>query len=197
MTTFFLVRHARHVLGQGILVGRTAGVALDGEGNRQAAALAERFAEKGVTAVQTSPRRRARETAAPIAMRLRLRVEIVSAIDEIEVGAWAGRSFAALEADPLWKLWNTARETVRPPDGEGIAEVQARVLGHIAQMAAVAPAARIVAVSHAEPIRAAALKALGLPPGAFHRIEIGPASITTIVSDGRTLQVVGLNEAVT
>src|SRR3546814_14004586 len=51
------------------------------------------------------------------------------ALNEIDLGLWSGRSFDALAADKDWVLWNTARAHARPPGGEAMIEVQARVAG--------------------------------------------------------------------
>src|SRR3546814_20693526 len=51
------------------------------------------------------------------------------ALNEIDLGLWSGRNFDALAADKDWALWNTARAHARPPGGEAMIEVQARVAG--------------------------------------------------------------------
>ena len=51
-----------------------------------------------------------------------------------------------------------------------------------------------MAVSHAEVIRAALLAALDLDLDAFHRIEVEPASVSTIAVGGHNLSLVGMNE---
>ncbi|HLH88593.1 MAG TPA: histidine phosphatase family protein [Xanthobacteraceae bacterium] len=197
MTTFFLVRHATHALLGRVLVGRTPGVGLDATGRRQAADLAQSLAGQGVTHLQSSPRRRARDTAAPMARALSLPIAIEPALDEIDVGAWSGRSFAALKLDPDWDLWNARRSAARPPGGgETMAELQCRVAGHLAATAARWPHARIVAVTHAEPIRAAILHVRGMALDDFAQIDIAPASITTIAFGATGADVVAINQAV-
>ncbi len=196
MTTFFLVRHATHALLGHVLVGRTPGLGLDAAGRAQAEDLARRLAGEGVTALQSSPRDRARETAAPIARRLGLAVEIEPAIDEIDFGAWGGRAFAALADEPGWDVWNARRSAARPPGGETMAELQHRVVRHLEATAARLPRARIALVSHAETIRAAVLHFRGMALDDFARIEIAPASITTLAFGERGCDVVGINQAV-
>jgi probable phosphoglycerate mutase len=196
VTTFYLARHATHALLGRALVGRTAAISLDDEGRREAGELARRLAGKGITQLQSSPRDRARETAAPIARWLGLAIEIEPAIDEIDFGGWGGRTFADLDNDPGWQVWNTRRSAARPPGGETMGQLQERVVRHLETMAAHQPEQRIVLVSHAETIRAAVLHCLGMALDDFARIEIAPASITTVRLDARGCDVVGLNEAV-
>src|SRR3954464_15210746 len=120
MTTIHLVRHAPHDLMARVLVGRNDAVTLSAEGIRQAQCLAAHFASEKIDRVQSSPQLRARQTAQPLAAVQGLPVEIVSDVDELDVGAWPGRAFADLAADPLWHRWNTERGSCRPPGGESM-----------------------------------------------------------------------------
>jgi broad specificity phosphatase PhoE len=196
MTTFFLVRHAAHRhLGQ-VLVGRMAGVELEQDGHAQADRLAARLKSERVTAVLSSPRERARMTAAPIARRSALPVEIASALDEIEMGDWTGRPFRALDDDLRWQHWNSMRGKARPPGGESMADLQARMLRHLRSLESAHHDGRIVLVSHAEPIRAALLHYLEMSLDDFTAVEIDPASISTITIDDHGSRVISLNETV-
>lgn len=190
MTSFYLVRHAIHDLVDKCLVGRTD-VALNEEGRRQALAAAERLTGCGITAVQSSPRRRARETAQAIGARLGLAVLSVPGMDEIDLGEWTGRSFADLEDDPLWKLWNAARAVAGPPGGETAEAVQRRAVAHLTGTAAATPAGRIVIVSHGEPIRAILLKAHGLSLDEWWRITVEPAAINKVTVEGNRIVATG------
>jgi len=191
-----LVRHAVHDRVGSTLVGRMAEVRLGAEGRAQAERLATRLANEGVVVVQSSPRERALETAAPIAAQLGSEVEIAEGLDEIDFGAWTGRRFAELDGDPAWAAWNAERATAPTPGGETMAEAQARITGHIAALRARLGARAAVLVSHADMIKAAVAHILGLPLGAIHRFEIAPASITTLRLDEGGGTLVRLNEAV-
>jgi broad specificity phosphatase PhoE len=196
VTTIFLVRHALHSLGTGTLAGRIAGVTLTEKGRAQAGRLAQRLEREGVTAVHSSPRERTLETAAPIAERCGVPVETVPALDEVDFGAWSGKSFDELDPDPDWTAWNSRRDSARTPGGETIGDVARRVIGHIEHCRAADPGGRIVLVSHAEPIRTAILHYLGLPFSAYGRLDIDPASISQIVFSGGGARLTGLNERV-
>ncbi len=76
-------------------------------------------------------------------------------------------------------------------------ELQERLLRHVRLLQSADPDGRIVLVSHAEPIRALLLHCLGLPLGEFGRVEIAPASISTLVLEGPQSKVVAVNETVT
>jgi broad specificity phosphatase PhoE len=194
VTTFFLTRHAPHRLVDAVLVGRMPGASLDENGREQARRVAGLLAGRGVTAIQSSPQTRARETAQPIAGQTGLPVEIAEAVDEIDVGDWTGRPFSALQEDPLWQRWNRSRSSARPPQGESMQELQARVMRHLYQISSDRPDARVVVVSHAEVIRAALLHALNLSLDDFWLLEIAPASVSTLVIEGHRAEVARMNE---
>lgn len=190
-TIFHLVRHAAHDRVGTVLVGRLNGVHLSLAGRAQARGLAEHFRREEIAAVLSSPRERAQETAEPVAQALGTTHRVSNALDEVQMGGWQGRSFGDLSENPHWQRWNSARSMVRPPNGETIAEVQARVLAELLHLHATVPGEQLVLVSHAEPIRAMLLHILGVSPDQWSRIEIEPASISTIALDdagGRILR---------
>ncbi|WP_375464098.1 histidine phosphatase family protein [uncultured Methylobacterium sp.] len=175
MSLIHLVRHAAHARVGSVLCGRMPGVSLSEAGRAEAAALAARLRRSGATAVLSSPRERALETAAPIAEALGLPVTVAPELDEIDFGAWTGRSFADLAGDPLWTAWNAERSTARPPGGEGMAAAGARALKLLTRLEGTS-----VAVSHGDVIRAVLLAILGLSLDAYDRLEVAPASLSSL-----------------
>jgi len=171
-------------------------VPLDDVGLRQARALAERFSRENISVVQSSPRQRAIQTAAPIAERRNMPVTIQPAIDEIDCGAWSGRSFEELSQEQSWQQWNCSRATARPPSGESMADVKQRIVAHLDQMQRADPDGRVVLVSHGEMIRVAILHYLELSADAYSQIEVDPASISTLVMTQGAVQVQAVNEVV-
>jgi broad specificity phosphatase PhoE len=187
-TVFHLIRHARHDQVHTVLVGRMPGVGLSEAGRAEAADLAETLAHRPIALLQTSPRRRARETAAIIGERLGLPVQIVRALDELDVGAWSGMSFEALADDPAWQRWNASRSRARPPSGESMEDVLRRLRTHMACLQRQHPGKEIALVSHAEPIRTVVLHRRGWSFDDFARVEIAPASVTTLAGIEAKLQ---------
>jgi broad specificity phosphatase PhoE len=175
----YLVRHACHSLLGRVLCGRAIDVGLNAEGCREAGALADYFADQHVDVLQSSPQRRALETAQAIAARISCEIQITPAFDEHDAGEWAGREFTALARDPRWRAWNERRGATRPPRGESMSELQQRVVDHIEELRA-GEIDNAVIVSHAEPIRAAVMHYRGIALDDFPRVEIEPASITLL-----------------
>lgn len=195
-TTFFLIRHAAHDLVGAALCGRMPGVTLGPRGREQSLRLAERFAGETIASVQSSPLERARETAEPIAARVGRDVQVNEAVTEIEFGAWSGRSFDDLDRDADWALWNAARGVSRPPGGETMLEAQCRIVGAMERLRNAYRDASVVLVSHSDVIKAALLYHLGLSVEAYARLDIEPASISTLAVGTWGARLIRLNEVV-
>ncbi|WP_158046108.1 histidine phosphatase family protein [Skermanella pratensis] len=181
VSTIHLVRHGEHDLSPGLLAGRTPGVPLSGRGIEQARRTAERLAQAGgIAAVYSSPLERTSRTAGIIADRLGLPAEISVALIEIDFGDWTGRPFAELNTREDWRRWNHFRSGTRPPGGETMAEVQARVLGFIEKLVARGPRSSAVLVSHCDVIRAVLAHCLGMPLDLLLRLEVATASVSTV-----------------
>jgi probable phosphoglycerate mutase len=169
-----------------ILPGRAAGLHLSDEGRLQAEAAAKRIAPlPRVAAIYCSPLERARETAAPIARAKRLPIRIDRGLLECDFGEWTGEKLARLSKLPEWEVVQRHPSAFRFPRGESFTELQARITGALARLVAQYPGRVVIAVSHADPIKAAVAHALGMPLDLFQRIVIGTASITAIAY-GRT-----------
>lgn len=191
-TLFHLIRHGAYPLLDHALGGR-ADHALSDLGRAQAHAVADRLGARPIAAVVSSPVRRARETAAPLAARLGLDVEADAAFSEIDFGPWSGRTFADLSGDPAWRAWNVFRGTAAPPGGEGVLQVQARAIAGLTRLAARYPDAEVAIVSHADVIKAVVLHFLGAPTELLRRIEIGPGSVSQVWLGAEDAAVVGVN----
>jgi len=178
----YLVRHGSHALLGRVLCGRIADIGLDATGHRQASALAAHFAGLNIDLVQSSVRRRARETAQPIAERSGRALEIVPALDEHDAGAWSGCTFEALARDARWDIWNKRRGSSRPPGGESMWELQQRIVGHLEALRDGRVGTAVI-VSHAEPIRAAMMHYRGIALDDFHQVDVEPAGISVLELD--------------
>jgi probable phosphoglycerate mutase len=190
-----LIRHAAHGHLGSILSGRLPGIPLSHEGRSQAERLGERLAGMQIDAVHASPVQRAQETAASIAAGRGLPVQVAPALEELDFGDWAGRSFVELAEDPRWDTWNSARESATAPGGESMAEAQARAWDHVARTARASPGRTVAMVTHCDIIRALVARVLGLSLGHIHRFDVDPASVTRLAVGQWGAKVLGLNES--
>ena len=181
-TLVLLVRHGQTPTTGAVLPGRAKGLHLADKGREQAEAVAERiapFAER-VAAVYASPLERTRETAAPIAKALGQRVRIDRGLLEADFGGWTGAELKKLVKLPEWKVVQQRPSTFRFPDGESFAEMQLRICSAIERIVAAHPGKVVVAVSHADPIKAAVAQAMGAHLDQFQRIVVSPCSVTAV-----------------
>lgn len=175
-----LVRHAHTRTAGRILTGRTPGVRLTGEGRSQARRLADALATLQVEAVVSSPLERALETADAIAKARSLRVEAREAWTELDFGEWTNRVISEPDDDPRWREWNSARETARIPGGESMGEARDRVVADAMLLAGRHPGGIVVAVTHAEIVRAMILHAREASLDSWHALDIPPASVSVL-----------------
>ena len=192
--TILLIRHAAHVELGRTLSGRRRDVALSQEGLEQAEIIADLLGVEPISAVYSSPRERAYYTARTIAEQHELKVQIAEGIDEVDFGEWTGLPFDALEGDPLWDQWNTARSIARPPCGESMEEACKRAVAQVQDIAGQHADQLIVMVSHCDIIRGLIAYYLGLPLDNLLRFDIDPASLSRLVVGSWGARVMSMNE---
>lgn len=181
-TMLLLVRHGQTTTTGELLPGRAKGLHLAEKGVAQAERAAERIAGlKNVAAIYASPLERTRETAAPIARALGLKVRSTKGLIECEFGDWTGAALKDLRKLPEWKAVQGSPSTFRFPGGESFGEMQARIWNEVQRLATVHSGSTVVAVSHADPIKAAVAMASGIHLDLFQRIVISPCSVTPIL----------------
>jgi probable phosphomutase (TIGR03848 family) len=182
-TVVFLVRHGQTPTTGKVLPGQAPGLHLSDKGRAQAERAAERLGAlvPAPTAIYASPIERARETAAPIARALGLRVRTNRGLLDCEVGEWEGKSLRVLARKREWRTVQSWPTGFRFPGGESFGELQARVVDTVLSLAAAHPGERIVCVSHADPIQLVIGSVAGVPLDLFQRLVISPASVSAIV----------------
>lgn len=181
-TTILLVRHGQTPTTGKHLPGRAPGLHLSEKGHEEAKATAQRIAAlPKVDAVYASPLERTRETAAPIAEQRDLRVKTHRGLLECDYGEWTGAELKALRKLPEWKTIQQHPSGFRFPGGESLAGMQTRFVQTLHDLAHTHRGGVVVAVSHADPIRAAVADALGSHLDMFQRVVVGTASVTAIV----------------
>jgi probable phosphomutase (TIGR03848 family) len=181
-TLLLLVRHGQTPTTGAILPGRAKGLHLSDEGRREAEAVAERVAAFGdrVAAVYASPLERTRETAAPIAAAVGAPVTIERGLLEADFGEWTGSKLARLRKLPEWRTVQHRPSVFAFPGGESFAAMQLRIWDAVRRLASAHPGRVVVAVSHADPIKAVVAQAMGCHLDLFQRIVVSPCSVTAI-----------------
>ncbi len=206
-TLVLLVRHGTTPTTGQVLPGRARGLHLADAGRAQADTVAARLGEwleaapatgtapktrvrgakaaagptrPAVAAIYASPLERTRETAAPIGKRLGLPVKADRGLLECDFGAWTGAALADLAKRPEWTTVQRYPSGFTFPDGESFVGMQTRMIETVAGICHRHPGQAVIAVSHADPIKALVADAVGTHLDLFQRIVISPCSVTAI-----------------
>ena len=173
MTYLWLVRHGQTDWNvQGRWQGQTPDAPpLNAAGLAQAQTLAEQLADQAArdgiafAALYSSDLLRARQTAEVIARRLGLPVRLDARLREAHLGAWEGMLGDEVALRYVAELDERRRDPVhsRPPQGESVYEVAARVGQAFDAIARVHPNQHVVVVSHGLALAAGLCLAEGRP----------------------------------
>lgn len=184
--TVILLRHGRSTSNTAhTLAGRTEGVDLDDKGMAQAAGIVDRIGALPIKAIVRSPLLRCARTVDPLAAALGVEPVIDERLVEVDYGQWTGRKIAELFKEPLWTVVQQQPSAAVFPEGEGLAQVQARAVAavreHDRRLAEGADGDVLwVACTHGDVIKAVLADALGVHLDGFQRITADPASMSVI-----------------
>ena len=192
-TLVLLVRHGRTATTGSVLPGRAPGLHLTPEGTDQARSVAQRISPLHPSAVYASPMERARETAAPIARAAGLRTRTAKGLIECDFGDWTGGSLPALRRRREWATVQRSPSVFRFPGGESFAEMSQRMWDQVLVLVERHRGETIVAVGHADPIKAAITMAIGSHLDELQRVVVSPCSVTALLFGDGTPIVLGVN----
>lgn len=197
MTRIVLVRHGQTEWNR---VERFRGlfdVPLNKAGLAQAEATGRRVAsEFQPAAVYSSFLSRAARTAEAIAGHFRLPVRFHQGLADIDYGQWQG--LAPEEARERWpaevEAWYGAPQEAKIPGGETVAEVRARALAAVAEVAARHPGETVVLVSHTAVNRLILLGILGLGNERFWRLRQDTCALNVFEAEDGDYTLLRLND---
>jgi len=145
------------------------------------AAAAEVAVRGGGDVLVCSPMLRTRQTAAILGERIGLTPVVVDGLQEARFGEWDGFTFAeVMERWPDEMAAWLASPEVSPPGGESLREIYARVSAALDGVLAEHTGKRVIVAAHVGTIRSLTARALGAPLESMNRMELAPASITTL-----------------
>ena len=174
-----LIRHGEPVGGR-IIRGNGCDHPLSADGWRQMHAAVGNAAPWDQ--IVSSPMARCREFALELAVRHALPLAIEPQLREIGMGAWEGRRPAELAADEADAFQAFRRDPVafRPPGGERLEALRARVGAAYDRQVATSPGRRLLIVCHAGVSRAVLGHLLNADAERWYRIRIDYAGVTRI-----------------
>ena len=174
--SLFVCRHGRTEANKsGLLLGR-ADPELDGVGQQQAAAIASAVRKPAV--VVSSPLARCRQTAEAFGLPVTVDPRLV----ELDYGDFDLKPLKEVPASTL-EEWRSDTD-FRPPGGETLNELGARVHEALEELADQAMEVNVVVVTHVLPIKAAVAWALDCSMHVSWRCFVAQASITEIAVTG-------------
>lgn len=181
-TRLILIRHAE---AEDAYSGRCYGsldVALSPDGHQHAQQIATRLADQAITRVVSSPRRRALDTASPIATRHGLPIDVLTDLRELDFGTLEGRTYTEIETTmpELWHQWMTRPTALRFPDGESYEDLRARACRAVDTLRRNNPSQTIVVVAHGGILRALLAEALELASHNIFRLDQSYCAINVI-----------------
>ncbi|WP_329623787.1 bifunctional RNase H/acid phosphatase [Streptomyces sp. NBC_01255] len=183
--TFVLLRHGETALTPEKRFSGSGGTdpELSAAGLRQAEAVAEALAARGtIQEIVSSPLTRCRQTAAAVAARLGLDVQVDRGLRETDFGAWEGLTFGEVREkypDDL-DAWLASPKAAPTGGGESFAAVARRVAAARDRLTAAHAGRTVLLVTHVTPIKTLVRLALGAPPESLFRMELSAASISAV-----------------
>ena len=183
-TTIIALRHGAtpHTLEKRFCGSGGTDPGLIDEGVAQAQRAAAYLSRRGgVDAIVTSPLRRTRETADVVAQALGIDVAVEADVAEAAFGEWDGMTFAEVKEQWPAELEKWLSSTaVAPRGGEAFDAVHDRVARARERLVTDYAGKTVVVVSHVTPIKMLTRIALDAPMPVIYRMELAPASLTTI-----------------
>lgn len=193
LTTIILVRHGRTILTETHRISGRGGEdpQLSEAGIQDAQAVAEELSKVShsgayakvlkPTVVVSSPIARTRETAAIIAAKLGIKVEINDDIAEIAFGDWDGHTNQEVAENwpDQYEQWR-GDVKISPPGGESLEEFDVRVQNGLAYILEKYEGQTVVVVSHVMPIRGFLKSAMQAGWPSYWRISVAPCSMSIV-----------------
>ncbi|MCJ7834358.1 histidine phosphatase family protein [Cuneatibacter sp. NSJ-177] len=169
------------------------------KGILQSEVLADRFQSIAVTAVYSSDSYRARMTAAPLARRKGLPVQLRMLLREYTIGTWEGYSLGTIACryPDLWKIWTATPWTHQIPGADPFPTVAERGIEILRRMAHENQGGVVVAVTHSCLLTCMLTTLLGQDISYYERIKSGDNTAVTLVEveDSGTWNVVFINDS--
>jgi alpha-ribazole phosphatase len=177
-TRLLLIRHgAPHEDARGRCYGGLD-YGLSDLGRSQSWKLAARLESVPITAVVSSPRARARETAVALGQD----VIVDERLRELDFGELEGRRYEEIEREQpeLYRRWMSEPTSVRFPGGEAFEDLRSRTREAIAELVERSSDSTVAVVTHGGVVRAALADALGLPSDRIFRLDVGYCRVSVV-----------------
>jgi len=177
------------------ILGHTE-IELTEKGRKQAERLALALKDEKVTAIYSSPLRRARETADEIARFHQQEVVPDDGLKELDAGELDGLTFDQVmeRYGKFLEEWLKDIPSLKMPGGESVAELDERTWATVERIVNEHPEGVAVLVSHSFVIMSIISRALGMSISNFRRLRLGVASISILNFGKRGISLLQFND---
>jgi broad specificity phosphatase PhoE len=178
-----LARHGQTVWNADRRFQGQADPELSVRGRAQAEALGRALRRRRLTAVYSSPLRRARETAEIVVRNRGLPITLLADLRELGLGRWEGRAADEVIATDgeHYRRWLSQPLACPPPGGEPLPDVSKRVLSAVDRIISSHPdGEELLVVGHGGIIGLYCCHLLRLSLNAVWRLRIDNASLTVV-----------------
>ncbi len=195
-TRLIFIRHGETQWNRDLRIQGHQNILLSDLGRVQAKKLASRLAGEKLGAIYSSDLDRAYETAVSIAEHHGLPVIKLSALREGCFGQWEGLNSAEIQSrfSEIQARYRQDNVNTRVPGGESCADLSARAVAAVREIAARHPGEKVAVVSHGGTLKTILCDALGLPLEKRHRFNIGNASVSVVEYRDNGPVVISLND---
>lgn len=171
-------------------------IPLNSQGLAQARDAAHALEGVSIAEVISSPLVRALQTAELIGKKFGIEVARDPRLVDFRVGKWEGMTYAEVAANSEYQEFIHDPLSERIPGAESLNDVRQRAVAAVEQALEDNPSGDAIAViTHAGIIRVLLTHYLGSPPANYHRIRVGPGSISVLsfASDQELPRVLAVN----
>lgn len=170
-------------------------VELNETGREQARLMADYLAESRISAVLSSPLKRARETAQAVATCQGIEVTVAPELVDMDFGDWQDLSIKTVQDKypEFFSRWLEQPNHLKVPGGESLLDVRERALGLISRITAQNKGDALL-VSHRVVSKVLICALLGLNDSHFWNIKLDICGITTFSVENRRFVLSGHND---
>jgi alpha-ribazole phosphatase len=172
MIQLCLVRHGQTDWNEEGRYQGQSDVPLNESGRRQAGEAAQQLQGYPFEMIYSSDLIRARETAEIIAAVIKVPIRYDTRLREINQGKWEGQHVDVIKDHyaALWKLRTTDPANIRPPGGETIKELAARVYAALDDIARICSDKDVLIISHGLALATILCKLQQMPIGKAYQV---------------------------
>ena len=182
MGRIILVRHGETEWNRDERFRGRADIKLNETGKKQAEAVAKRLRSKKISAIFTSPLKRAKDTASYISRSQEIDLSPTEALIDIDYGLWEGLAPEAVsEQFPgQYQMWLKNPYEAEMPEGETVRAVEKRANTLVKKIANKCPDLTTVLVAHKVVNKILICSLLNISPSHFWQIEQSNCGLTEL-----------------